>query len=205
MIEDFIVPPRSCASIEQCALAWRDALGVSDAWAPDIVSLIENELPRFFSTFALVVRPDSEMEDAEAYTQFDPPQIVVRESVYREANKRHGRSRMTLSHELGHLVMHAGVRAKPRMIGGNKSAPSEKIYESAEWQAREFASAFLMPDHIVRQFDSFEQLQECCQVSRLAAEIRFGKVGHKKPRILAASVREAIDRINSSPHDGWTR
>ena len=110
MIEDYIVPPRSTLNIEEVVLAWRDTLGVPNEWAPEIVDILENRLPKFFSSFALVVRPDNEMDDAEAYTEFSPAQIVARLSVYQAAVRREGRARMTLAHELGHLVMHAGVQ-----------------------------------------------------------------------------------------------
>ena len=39
----------------------------------------------------------------EGYTEFDPPQIAVSESVYKLARRFDGRARMTLAHELGHL------------------------------------------------------------------------------------------------------
>ena len=67
----------------------------------------------------MVAKKDTEMGEAEAYTEFSPPQIVVRESVYLGAANRNGRDRMTMAHELGHLVMHAGVQTNPRMALGN--------------------------------------------------------------------------------------
>lgn len=182
MIEDFLVPARTAKQIEDLALAWRDALGVSDAWAPDMLRSIEVELPRIFSQFCLVVRPDFEMGDAEAYTEFNPPQIAVRESIYKLAQKFDGRARMTFGHELGHLVMHPGA-AKLRLESGNKSAQKIKPFESAEWQARKFGAFFLLPAHIVSQFGSFRELAANCQVSLQAAEIRFSEVGHIKKTI----------------------
>jgi hypothetical protein len=176
MIEDYVVQARSTKKLEEISLAWRDAFGVPNEWAPDVVDVAEKRLPEIFTDFALVVRPDSEMGEAEAFTEFDPPQIVVRESVYRKAIAGDGRSRMTLAHEIGHLVMHAGVPASARMIDGNKQAPTHKLYQSAEWQARKFASLFLMPSHIVREFASAAQIAECCLVSHRAAEIRFSEM-----------------------------
>ncbi|MGN6307970.1 MAG: ImmA/IrrE family metallo-endopeptidase [Xanthobacteraceae bacterium] len=179
MIEDFIVKPRSGKEIEQVALAWRDALGVQNEWAPNMVDLLENRIPRFFPEFALAVRTDSEMTGAEAFTEFSPPRIVLSESVYLLAAKKHGRSRMTCAHELGHLVMHADTKAKPRMAVGNRGANSD-IFRSAEWQARKFAAMFLLPTHVVREFSNSDQLSECCQVSKQAAQIRFEESGIKK-------------------------
>jgi Zn-dependent peptidase ImmA (M78 family) len=199
MTEDYIVAPRSTQKIEEIGIAWRDALRVPNDWAPDIIDLLENRLPEIFRSFALVVRPDHEMGDAEAYTEFSPPQIVVRETVYKLASRRDGRSRMTLAHELGHLVMHAGVQANPRMINGNRPAPTHKIYETAEWQARKFGSVFLMPAHIVHQFGSAEELASGCLVSQQAALIRFSEVGRRTPRALPECIEEAIEAVEKAP------
>src|ERR1700733_11284851 len=110
-MDDHKVVPRSAKNIEALTLAWRDALGVSNEWAPDMLRLLEIELSKLpkLGQFVLITRSDQEMGDAEAYTQFNPPHIVIKNSVYQLARKRDGRSRMTLAHELGHLVMHPGA------------------------------------------------------------------------------------------------
>jgi hypothetical protein len=79
MMDDFKVAPRSAKDIEALTLAWRDALGVPDEWTPNMVRLLEIELPKLpkLGQFALITRSDQEMGDAEAYTQFNPPHIVV--------------------------------------------------------------------------------------------------------------------------------
>jgi Zn-dependent peptidase ImmA (M78 family) len=112
MIEDFLVPAKTAKEVESKALAWRDALGVADAWAPNLVDLIENKVPKVFPQFALLVRADREMGDAEAYTESNPPMIAVRESVYWQGLRNDGRARMTFAHEFGHLVLHPGA-SKP--------------------------------------------------------------------------------------------
>lgn len=196
MMDDYRVSPRSAKDIEALTLAWRHALGAPDDWAPNMLRLLEIELPKLpnLGQFALISRSDAEMGDAEAYTQFNPPHIVVRNSVYRSARKARkadGRSRMTLAHELGHLVMHPGA-SKLR----SDFAPTiQKIrpFESAEWQANKFASLFLMPLHVVKDFISASQISENCQVSLQAAQIRFSELGHKKH--LPDCIVEAINQI----------
>jgi Zn-dependent peptidase ImmA (M78 family) len=177
MTDDVKVSPRSTKDIEALTLAWRDALGVPNEWAPNMLRLLEIELPRLpkLGQFALITRSDLEMGNAEAYTQFNPPHIVVRTSVYQSARKCDGRSRMTLAHELGHLVMHPGA-SKLRTDFPELSRTKIKPYEWAEWQANKFASLFLMPLHVIREFTSASQLSECCQVSLQAAQIRFSEV-----------------------------
>jgi len=199
MIEDLLVPSKSAKDIEQKTLAWRDAFDVSNAWAPDVIDLFERKLPILFPTFALVVRPDNEMiaiGDAEAYTEFNPPLIAVRESVYVLASRQNGRARMTLAHEFGHLVLHPGA-AKLRIEGGNQPDKRLRAFESAEWQARKFAAYFLLPTHIVREFSSPRLLAEACHVSLQAAEIRFSEVGHMR-RPTSQCVTDLINATNDA-------
>jgi Zn-dependent peptidase ImmA (M78 family) len=130
------------------------------------------------------------MGDAEAYTEFDPPHIAVRDSVYRLASRRDGRSRMTFAHELGHLVMHPGI-VKLRNEHA-KVIQEIKPYESAEWQAKKFGSLFLMPRHIAIDFTSARQMAECCQVSLQAAEIRFDELKINKPKAIPDCVKDIV-------------
>jgi Zn-dependent peptidase ImmA (M78 family) len=193
MTDDYKVAPRSTKNIELLTLAWRDALGVANEWAPDMIRVLEIKLPRLskLGQFSLITRSDPEMGDAEAYTEFNPPHIVVRNSVYRLAQKRDGRSRMTLAHELGHLVMHPGAAKLrsdfPQTV--NKLRP----FESAEWQANKFASLFLMPLHIIRNFTSALELAESCQVSLHAAQIRFSET--KSEKRLPDCVTQCIEHL----------
>jgi hypothetical protein len=195
MTDDYKVDGRSAKDIAAVTLAWRDTLGVSDQWAPSVVNLLELRLPKIVKNFALVVRPDPEMGDAEAYTEFDPPHIAVRGSIYSMAQRDDGRSRMTFAHELGHLVMHPGA-AKLRSEVVLKSTSTIRIFESAEWQARKFASLFLVPDHIAIQFNSASELAECCKVSAQAADIRYNETAPlRKSKPIPDCVRQTIDSL----------
>lgn len=205
MNDDFRVSGRTIKNIAATALAWRDTLSVADQWAPSVVRLLELSLPRIIKDFALVVRPDSEMGDAEAYTEFDPPHIAVRGSVYALAQRDDGRSRMTFAHELGHLVMHPGA-AKLRAETSTRPNGTIRIFESAEWQARKFASLFLVPDHIAIQFDNAQELAECCKISTQAARIRFNEtIPLRKPKPLPDCVQKTIDSLRPNADNGPTR
>lgn len=200
MTDDYKVEGRSAKDIAAITLAWRDTLGVSDQWAPSVVNLLELRLPKIVKNFALVVRPDPEMGDAEAYTEFDPPHIAVRGSIYSMAQRDDGRSRMTFAHELGHLVMHPGA-AKLRSETAFKHTSTFKFFESAEWQARKFASLFLVPDHIAIQFNSAHELAECCKISAQAADIRFNETALlRKPKPIPDCVGKTIDLLR--PNNG---
>lgn len=199
MNDDFKVSGRTAKNIAATALAWRDTLGVANQWAPNVIRLLELHLPKVIRDFALVVRPDSEMGDAEAYTEFDPPHIAVRGSVYALARREDGRSRMTFAHELGHLVMHPGAAKLRATTASSKRSATIRIFESAEWQARKFASLFLVPDHIAIQFDSAHQLAECCKISSQAAQIRFNETAPlREQKQLPDCVKETINSLKSN-------
>jgi Zn-dependent peptidase ImmA (M78 family) len=197
MADDYTVKPRSAKDIGALALASRDALGVPDAWSPDVVKLIEIEVPKLIPDFALVVRSDDQMADAEAYTEFNPPHIAVRGSIYNLAQREDGRSRMTFAHELGHLVMHPGAaKLRSESIFAETQA---RYFESAEWQAKKFAALFLVPDHIALAFDSPSQLAACCHVSAQAAQIRFNETSSmRSARKAADSVSEIISSFKNN-------
>lgn len=196
-MDDHEVSPRSSREIELLTLAWRDALGVSERWVPDVIRILEIDLPKYCRQFALVVRPDGEMGDAEAYTEINPPHIAVRASVYQLARAQNGRARMTFAHEFGHLVMHPSEVANLRSEGVLQRAYEIPRFKSAEWQARKFASLFLMPTDIVRQFGTARDLSESCKVSLQAAEIRFQEVGHIPPKPLPDCVLDALKKLKS--------
>jgi Zn-dependent peptidase ImmA (M78 family) len=152
----------------------------------------------------LMVRSDEEMraiDDAEAYTTFNPPVIAIRESVYLLAARSDGRARMTFAHEFGHLILHPGA-AKLRSESANEVVRRPRPFESAEWQARKFAAYFLMPDHIVRQFGTARELSDSCHVSFQAADIRFQEVGHIRraiPECVSSLIRDINDAAPKFP------
>ncbi|MBR1247082.1 ImmA/IrrE family metallo-endopeptidase [Bradyrhizobium sp. AUGA SZCCT0169] len=199
MTDDYRVDGRSAKDIAAITLAWRDTLGIAEQWAPSVVGLLEISVPKVIKDFALVVRPDPEMGDAEAYTEFDPPHIAVRGSVYAMARRQDGRSRMTFAHELGHLVMHPGAAKLRSAEALLKATTTIRIFESAEWQARKFASLFLVPDHIAIQFNSAEELAECCKISAQAAQIRFNETAPlRKLKPIPDCVSSTIRALNAT-------
>jgi Zn-dependent peptidase ImmA (M78 family) len=193
MSHDYCVAAKSRAEIEQLTAAWRQALRISTTCqAPDMIDLLENEVPRLFADFALIVRDDRQMDDAEGYTEFDPPRIVLSETTYQSAAKFHGRGRWTAAHELGHLVLHNSAVAldrAPKRYSQMKELPA---YASAEWQANAFAAAFLMPATLIRDFTDISEVADFFCVSRAAAENRLKNLGISEPRIVPPQVKAAI-------------
>lgn len=196
MSHDYKVAPKRRVEIENYANAWRDALGVEHSCqAPDMLALLENELPRLFTDFALIVKDDQAMDGAEGYTEFEPtPRIVLSNSSYESAGNQLGRGRWTAAHELGHLVLHKSAVPFERALGEYTKVKQLAIFESAEWQANAFAAGFLMPEHLVRDYVNPCEVASFFSVSRQAAENRIKTLGLAPKRVIAPQVLEVIQR-----------
>ena len=92
---------------------------------------------------------DDEMGSRDGKTEFvaDTVVISIKRSVHQKARWGDGRARMTLAHELGHGVMHDGATMfrKSDAVGPTELSRTSP-WESAEHQAKVFASAFLIDD-----------------------------------------------------------
>ncbi|TPM54376.1 ImmA/IrrE family metallo-endopeptidase [Mesorhizobium sp. B2-2-4] len=198
MSHDYCVSPKSRAEIEILAAAWRQALRIPTACqAPDLVSVLENEMPRLFGDFALVVKDDYDMDEAEGYTEFDPPRIVLSATTYQSAANFEGRGRWTAAHELGHLVLHKSAVPLDRAPTRYSKMKELPAYASAEWQANAFAAAFLMPETLIRDFTDISEIMTFFAVSRTAAENRLKNLGISEPRIVPLQVRAAIVHLQN--------
>jgi hypothetical protein len=101
-----------------------------------------------------------------------------------------GRARMTLAHELGHAVMHATEGAVDhRATGATGTTTVSKINaaESAEHQAKVFASAFLIDDARAAELASPLDIATEFLVSLSAAEICYERIQAERERVAAAA------------------
>lgn len=175
MPDDFFARPLKNSSISALALDWRYALGIDpDTVFVDIVNIVENTLPRVFPPFSLVIE-SSRGDDIEAFTEFDPPKITVREPVYLAAANRDGRARWTFAHELGHLTLHDSAVPMARAPIEYQRMKNLPAYASAEKQADKFAAGFLMPEAVVKRYNDPISLSSACGVSYQAAKIQLEK------------------------------
>jgi hypothetical protein len=115
-----------------------------------------------------------------------------------------GRARMTLAHELGHAVMHAmaGV-VDHRSSGATGATTVSKINaaESAEHQAKVFASAFLMDDARAAELATPLEIATEFLVSLSAAEICYERIQTERERAAsAARVLEANSKFQALMH-----
>jgi IrrE N-terminal-like domain len=131
---------------------------------------------------------DEELGTVDAKTEFtaDTVTITSKRCVEDRALLGVGRDRMTLAHELGHAVMHSG-EAVFRHAGaaGTTSISAANAWESAEHQAKVFASAFLIHEELAVGM-SAKEISEKFGVSLEAAELCFKRLLKKAERVRSA-------------------
>jgi Zn-dependent peptidase ImmA (M78 family) len=95
---------------------------------------------------------------------------------------------MTLAHELGHAVMHKGA---PKFRGGGASGATglsaDRALESAEHQAKVFASAFLVHDKQAAELQNPEEISTEFGISLQAAQIVFERLAREADRARSAA------------------
>lgn len=108
---------------------------------------------------------------------------------------------MTLAHELGHAVMHATAGViDHRATGATGMTTISKINasESAEHQAKVFASAFLIDDKRAAELVSPAEISAEFLVSLSAAEICYERIQTERERAAsAARVLEANSKFQA--------
>ena len=101
-----------------------------------------------------------ELHDPRAHAETDILGccIRLREDVYERACEGRGRDRLTIAHEMGHLVLHnpRGIRLY-RSFGGR---PVE-AYRDPEWQASCFAGELLVPKCLVAGMGAAKAARLC--------------------------------------------
>ena len=127
--------------------------------------------------------------------------ITAKKSIDSQATWGADRPRMTLAHELGHAVMHATAGAiDHRATGatGTTTISQMNASESAEHQAKVFASAFLIDDKRAAELASPAEISSEFVVSLSAAEICYERIQTERERAAtAARVLEANSKFQA--------
>lgn len=163
------VYPRSRRSIEMIAAAVRAELGVEPNSRIALQPILEFALDSLVDGAYFDLEEDQAMEGAEGRTDGAEPVITLSASTYMRLNRGDPRARMTVAHEIGHLLLHSGERVYhfAQKVADNRFDP--------EWQADQFAAALLMPREAFMKMRSVPQAMKTFGVSRWAA-IRRAKV-----------------------------
>lgn len=153
----------SDSEIEEIAYSCRKFFGIGDGPISNVTMLMENN-----GVVILEMPLDVKSEDAFSQWMLGESRPV---SVLVSSKPSACRDRFSLSHELGHLVMHRRIY------------PTKENLKEIERQANLFASAFLLPAHsYVRDFsrpslDVLKLLKEKWKVSIQAQVIRCFQLG----------------------------
>lgn len=101
--------------------------------------------------------------------------IKIKQSVYDGACAGNGRDRMTIIHEIGHMLLlrHSGIKLQRSFSG---DVPS---YQDPEWQAKCFAGELMIPADLTLGM-SPERVATTCGVSLEAARYQLGTYKRKK-------------------------
>ncbi|MDQ6891135.1 MAG: ImmA/IrrE family metallo-endopeptidase [Acidobacteriota bacterium] len=135
----------------------------------------------------------------EAQAEFEPETlefvVKLREDTYRLLELDDPRSRFSLAHEIGHIVLHAVQLMRlssiphsmtPALYRGKADHP---IYRDTEWQANAFGAALLMPAAGIREIATRKPLttgvlRNAFGVSHTAATKRLEVYGRKKDELI---------------------
>ncbi len=198
MSEDYRVPKRSDKEVREEAYQTKRAYGAADRRPVNIIRCLQSDviLTRY-GRKKLIYRivDDKEMGGKDGRTEFADNTVIisVKRSVHEKALWGDGRSRMTLAHELGHGVMHYGATMfRQSDAVGTTELSRGGAAESAEHQAKVFASAFLIDDKVAATLTSPEEISLEFGVSLEAAKICFERL------IAAAERARSAERVRLS-------
>lgn len=158
---NFEVPPLSRAQIRNVMQELRDVVPVSGTYFP-IMEFVE---------FALVDEIELQVHDEEemgANHGLSIPSLGIlqlRSDVYYGAWEGKGRDRLTVAHELGHIILHRDVTFA-RAMGERGEIPA---YRDSEWQANCAAGELLMDKRLWKPSMSEEDMMAAFGVSSAAA------------------------------------
>lgn len=166
-----IAEPLSRKNIRLMAKKIRIIEGCSNQLFFDIVHFLDITLPRLDDGFTFRVLTREELGDCHGLTFPDRNEIQIREDVYKRACDRSGRDRLTMAHELFHLLQHEKENISFARMRKNEEIP---VFRDPEWQADAFGGELLIPHDLVRGM-SVEDVVCKCGVSQPAAEFQLKK------------------------------
>lgn len=141
----------------------------NEAFFP-VVDVMELLLPRMLPGFVYEYAPTAEMGTDHGRTYPSENRIVIREDVYEGALEGKGRDRLTIAHEIGHLLLHRG-----NVVFARTETNQIAAYESSEWQANCFGGELLVSATSIPIFRglSIAQVAEMCGTSYDAADYQI--------------------------------
>lgn len=151
--------PVSRKDIRNFVKRLREMVGLEDELYFPIVPFLESVLPFLVPDFQLEIVPIEDMGgNMHGETFPGENRNCIREDVYCRAVAGEGRDRLTIAHEIGHLLLHA-----KKSIALCCLAPDEKLkaYEDPEWQANAFGGELLASSYLIRGMSPWEVSEKC--------------------------------------------
>ena len=159
------VDPLSLAQIRKIVRKFRKILGLRSDEPVDVLRILEFVLASIGVELEIV--PMADMKNNHGETLIGKNTIKIREDVYERAYAGYGRDRLTIAHEIGHLILH-----KPENISLNRADNvAIPAYLNPEWQANAFAGELLAPYDVI-QGKSLMEISNTFGVTVDAAKIQ---------------------------------
>ncbi|QCW24445.1 ImmA/IrrE family metallo-endopeptidase [Lysobacter enzymogenes] len=193
----FEVPAIDRAKLVAIATDLRAALQIREPFFP-ILEVVEFAFPKLWPEFCLTVGEMAEMGDNHGLTFIDRSEIRLRVDVYHGVEKKKGRDRLTLAHEVGHFLLHNN----PGYARAARNSADIPAYRSSEWQANAFAGALLMPIEFLRTATSLREVAEICGVTSDAAETQTRGLARAGLLNNSALTEIGISRKRKGDHGG---
>ena len=168
-----VVALRTSFEIERMAATVRRHLGVRPDVRISMQPILEHALDLLFEDGHFEIEDDHKMGGAEARTSYYEPLITVASRTYRNLERGDPRARMTVAHEIGHLMMHC-----LRPVVMNRSNVYDRRCDP-EWQADMFGAALLMPKTAFCRTRTVREAMSRFGVSRSAAITRAKWLRHQ--------------------------
>lgn len=166
-----IAEPLSRKSIRNTAELIRRIDGSENSLFFDIVKFLEVTLPSIDSNFNFRVMTQEELGECHGITYPDRDEIQIRQDVYDRAVSGSGRDRLTMAHELGHLLFHERQNISYARMEDDSNIVT---FRNPEWQADAFGGELLIPHNLIQGM-SVEEVMEACKVSGNAALCQMSK------------------------------
>ena len=137
----------------------------------DIVKFLEIILPKIDPGFTFIVEEPAILGECHGLTFPDRNEIHIRSDVYDRACNGNGRDRLTMAHELFHLLQHGRENISYARVENEFAI---ETFRDPEWQAMAFGGELLVPWHLTQGMDERE-ISEKCGVSLEAARMQIRK------------------------------
>lgn len=167
--KDFICDPQSREDFRKFARAIRRKYGYEKELYFPIEKLFDQMSIDFDFDYELV--DDNKFKSNEfAITALNENKIYFKTLLYEKAMSGDGFGRMTLAHELEHILSFKlfGIELHRKLF------PNDKAYKDPEWHAKCFAGELLMDYELTNEL-SVEEIVEKCGVTDDAARYRVFK------------------------------